>query len=246
MTTTEPYAAGDAPTDRSFATYLTADARDQLDARAATAEQERDDALDDLRELRAHHTELHTRLNATENDLRSQTRAVRKALAERDQAREHVHHDIARQIAMLATDPSLLRDWLTTCQPQPTGFGELLHALADKLRKPSPAGLGSSCRAQEDELAPWIRRAIGDPGSIAGFRRGPHWPEGHEGWAEQAESVTAWSTRAVLRVLAVDGRPRCERCSQVIRVDDLYDPPLPGVGLWEHRGDCPPVDEREG
>ncbi|MEV5765329.1 hypothetical protein AB0L34_12265 [Micromonospora sp. NPDC052213] len=85
-------------------------------------------------------------------------------------------------------------------------------------------------RAQEGELAPWIRRAIGDPGSIAGFRRGPHWPQGHEGWAEQIESAP---------VLAVDGRPHCERCSQVIRVDDLYDPPLPGVGLWEHKGACP-------
>jgi hypothetical protein len=101
-------------------------------------------------------------------------------------------------------------------------------------------------RAQDAELAPWIRRAIGDPGSIASYRRGPHWPEGHEGWAEQAESVTAWATRAVLRVLAVDGRPRCERCSQVIRVDDLYEPPLPGVGLWEHLGVCPPAPDGEG
>ncbi|MEU5945116.1 hypothetical protein ABZ793_06085 [Micromonospora sp. NPDC047465] len=150
-----PYAAGDAaPTHRpSFATYLDASDRVRLDARAATAEQERDDALDQLRELQAHHTQLHTRLNATENDLRSQTRAVRETLAERDQARDHVHRDIARQIGMLAADPGLLRDWLTTCHPLPTSYAELLQALAEKLSRPnpmtSPAGLGSSRRAQE-------------------------------------------------------------------------------------------------
>ena len=115
-----------------------------------------------------------------------------------------------------------------------------------ELNPPPASGLGSPRRAQEDELAPWIRRAIADPGSIAGFRRGPHWPEGHEGWAEQAETVADWSTRAVLRVLAKDGRPHCERCSQVIGVNDLYDPPLPGVGLWEHKGDCPPAEEIRG
>jgi hypothetical protein len=48
--TTEPYAAGDAPT---FAAYLTATERDQLDARAACAEQERDEALDARDVLRA-------------------------------------------------------------------------------------------------------------------------------------------------------------------------------------------------
>jgi len=34
---------------------------------------------------RRHHTELHTQLNAAENDLRSQTEALRQALAERDE-----------------------------------------------------------------------------------------------------------------------------------------------------------------
>ncbi|RLK13304.1 hypothetical protein DER29_4321 [Micromonospora sp. M71_S20] len=132
MTTTEPYAAGDAPTGHSFATYLDADERNQLDARAATAEAERDEALD------------------CRNVLRQQL----------DTAREDTHHDIARQLDTLAADPSLLRDWLTTCQPQPTGFGELLHALAEKLRQAPAPGLGSSCRAQEQPADARRRHAL--------------------------------------------------------------------------------------
>ncbi|MFI6266138.1 hypothetical protein [Micromonospora sp. NPDC051006] len=98
----------DARTD--FATYLTSSERDQLDARAACAEQERDDALDDRDQARrerdqnaadlqaiantndrlrtdlaaaqAHHTELHNKIAGLENDLRSSRRAVRELLAD--------------------------------------------------------------------------------------------------------------------------------------------------------------------
>ncbi|WP_431892692.1 hypothetical protein [Micromonospora haikouensis] len=104
---------------------------------------------------------------------------------------------------------------------------------------PTPGSGGDHAQGQAEALAPWIRRAVGDPGSIAGDRRGPSWPEGSEGWAEEQETVVAWTTRAVLRVIAHGGRPVCERCDEVIRVDDAYDPPLPGIGLWEHRGHCP-------
>lgn len=90
------------------------------------------------------------------------------------------------------------------------------------------------------DLVPWLRRAIADPGSIASYRRGPHWPQGHEGWEEQAETLSDWTARAILAVIAHGGRPRCERCCQVILVNDAYEPPLPGVGLWQHAGECPP------
>jgi len=92
-----------------------------------------------------------------------------------------------------------------------------------------------------DTLIPWIRRAIIDPGSIVGRRRSPWWPAHEEGYAEENETPAEWTARAVLAVLAVGGRPRCERCEQVIRVDDSYQPPLSGVGLWEHDGPCPAV-----
>src|ERR1044071_7183380 len=51
------------------------------------------------------------------------------------------------------------------------------------------------------ELINRIAQAIGDPGSIVGRRPGPSWGEGNEGYAEVAESVTRWSTRAVVAVL---------------------------------------------
>lgn len=55
------------------------------------------------------------------------------------------------------------------------------------------------------ELTDRIAQAIGDPGSIVGRKFGPSWGEGNEGYAEQEESTTRWSTRAVLVVLTQPG-----------------------------------------
>jgi hypothetical protein len=46
-----------------------------------------------------------------------------------------------------------------------------------------------------------IAQAIGDPGSIVGRKHGPSWGEGNDGYAEHEETVTRWSTRAVVAVL---------------------------------------------
>lgn len=74
--TTEPYAASDAPTNRSFATYLHASDRVRLDTEAATARQERDDALDNLQELR---TKL-DRARRQRDDLHQELAQTRDAL----------------------------------------------------------------------------------------------------------------------------------------------------------------------
>ena len=93
--------------------------------------------------------------------------------------------------------------------------------------------------AAAPDLAAWIRTAIANPAAIAGVRRGPTWPETHEGHAEQQETLPDWQTRAVLTILHTAGRPMCERCEQPIHPDQGWTPPLPGVGLWEHTGTCP-------
>jgi hypothetical protein len=46
-----------------------------------------------------------------------------------------------------------------------------------------------------------IAQAIGDPGSVAGRRLGPSWGVGKDGYSPEQESVTRWSTRAVLKLL---------------------------------------------
>lgn len=96
----------------------------------------------------------------------------------------------------------------------------------------------------DGDLAAWIRTAIANPGAIAGFRHGPDWPTGHEGEADEQETLAQWQTRAVLRVLHAEGRPMCEHCEQVIRPTDAYRAPLPGIGLWEHTGPCPAADDQ--
>lgn len=103
----------------------------------------------------------------------------------------------------------------------------------------APGPVPASAAVPRDQLAAWIRRAVANPGSIAGPRRGPSLPTDHEGHADVLETVAQWSTRAVLRILDVGGWPHCERCDQPIQLDDAYDPPLPGVGLWAHAGLCP-------
>jgi hypothetical protein len=52
------------------------------------------------------------------------------------------------------------------------------------------------------DLTDRIAQAIGDPGSIVGRKLGPSWGKGNDGYAENEETVTRWSTRAVEAVLA--------------------------------------------
>lgn len=47
-----------------------------------------------------------------------------------------------------------------------------------------------------------IAQAIGDPGSVVGRKLGPSWGEGNPGYAPEEETVTRWSTRAVLAALS--------------------------------------------
>lgn len=47
-----------------------------------------------------------------------------------------------------------------------------------------------------------IAQAIGDPGSVVGRKLGPSWGVGNPGYAPEEETVTRWSTRAVLAVLS--------------------------------------------
>ncbi|MFI6160372.1 hypothetical protein ACIA59_10530 [Micromonospora haikouensis] len=283
-----------------------------------------------------HHTNLHNRLAGLVNDAISQDRALRVALAERNQA----HHDLAQLKTHLNREQERLRGHITrtrqhrdqvaaerdklvdviarltnlqpkavadihevgycTTPPPPSATTRTHHldvqldpqrliAEMQQLRtvaginqqhaswlndivgditqiereihfrqdgqhtsdcpgcriraaldRPRPAGQPIPLhRAPDTDLLPWIRRAVADPGSIAGYRRGPHWPTRHEGWAEEAETLSTWTARAILTVIDSGGRPVCERCDHVIHVDDAYNPPLRGVGLWEHKGTCP-------
>lgn len=52
-----------------------------------------------------------------------------------------------------------------------------------------------------EPLVDRIAQAIGDPGSIVGRKLGPSWGKGNDGYAEQEETVTRWSARAVAAVL---------------------------------------------
>ncbi|RKN38468.1 hypothetical protein [Micromonospora endolithica] len=92
----------------SYITALTAQ-RDQFRAEAnrahglvIAAERERDDLAEELRDTQAHHTQLHNRTTVLTNDLRSQTRAVREAVAETETvatelAEERTLHDRTRE-----------------------------------------------------------------------------------------------------------------------------------------------------
>lgn len=67
-----------------------------------------------------------------------------------------------------------------------------------------------------------IAQAIGDPGSIVGRKLGTSWGAGNDGYSEHDETVTRWSTRAVLAVLneqadpmpAILGEVAAERAAQ--------------------------------
>src|SRR5436190_7666923 len=57
-----------------------------------------------------------------------------------------------------------------------------------------------------DPLQDVIARAIGDPGSVVGRKRGPSWGRGNDGYAPHEETVPRWGTRAVLAALADERR----------------------------------------
>lgn len=59
---------------------------------------------------------------------------------------------------------------------------------------------------KDDQLQNDIRRAIADPGSVAGRKQGPSWGRGNDGYAREEETVAAWGARAVMAVL--DSRAR--------------------------------------
>ncbi|WP_328339491.1 hypothetical protein [Micromonospora sp. NBC_00421] len=99
--------------------------------------------------LEVERDDLRIQLGRAEGDNRAMMRDRDEVIAERDKARAQLadaradtHRDIARQIRILADDPTVLRWWLDTCDPTPTGFGELLGHLAEKIGRgdttPSP------------------------------------------------------------------------------------------------------------
>lgn len=81
-----------------------------------------------------------------------------------------------------------------------------------------------------------IAQAIGDPGSIVGRKLGPSWGKGNDGYAEHEETVTRWSTRAVLTVLTAAGECGCPGGY------DLTPPPYRYV--IQHTDKC--VEKRRG
>jgi hypothetical protein len=46
-----------------------------------------------------------------------------------------------------------------------------------------------------------IAQAIADPGAVVGRKLGPSWGRGNDGYTKEEETVTHWSTRAVLTAL---------------------------------------------
>jgi hypothetical protein len=77
-------------------------------------------------------------------------------------------------------------------------------------------------------LVDQIARAIGDPGAVVGRRLHPSWGEGNDGYAEEAESITRWSTRAVMQVLA-DAGPK-DAATRVLSWDHREQPDLAALG----------------
>ncbi|XTZ17064.1 hypothetical protein ACQSSU_06705 [Micromonospora echinospora] len=201
---------------------------------------------DDLQRARAGRDlaiEMHDAASAAHLDTLRELKQVRADRDQAYQARDVLRAQRDQAIADLQDTRERLHAATTAIAHIRAGIETVDRALAaydDTDPDDQGAALGSPpARAQDADLAPWIRRAIANPGSIAGPRRGPTWPTNHEGHTDEQESVTDWQTRAVLRILAVGGRPHCELCDQQIAVDDSYDPPLTGIGLWQHTGGCP-------
>lgn len=146
-------------------------------------------------------------------DDRSQDRAIREALAERDQARAElaaaratVHRDIARHLGWLATDTALLRDWLTTCDPMPTSYAELLGHLAHKIGRgddaPSPGSAPTG--AQGIRPADWERKAV-DAVTDA-------WTYVEDDAAVTAHRLAEIAVRAVIDAGLAGPGGRCRQC----------------------------------
>lgn len=91
-------------TGRTFATYLDAQERARLDARAATAEQERDDALDDLTQAWAALNRAHVADPAA-----SVGQLIDRLAAQRDQARAEVERVTAQRDTLRVTADEMTR-----------------------------------------------------------------------------------------------------------------------------------------
>ena len=143
--------------DRTFAAYLTAQERDQLDARAATAEAERDDALNDRDAYREARDLLRHQLDTIKN--RHPGDALADALRNA-YTTEHLAGLHERLVEELGDD-----------SPREDPLGRLVDALfAARWQKPAPV-LGSPAdRAQdqqpEREEVRWAYRWIGRDGQV--------------------------------------------------------------------------------
>lgn len=95
-----------------------------------------------------------------------------------------------------------------------------------------------------NQLIDRIAQAIGDPGSVVGRKLGPSWGVGSDGYAEQEETVTRWSTRAVMAVLGAQaaaeerahGQTIDERDRAEVMADRLVEAIaiITGVQMGEH------------
>lgn len=112
------------------------------------------------------------------------------------------HHDVSRLVAALATGPSEQHALVgqVTRQLRATRSGR--SALAVLRNHGGPDLTPVPVNQQEGPDPAAITAAIADPGAIVGPRFGPSWRPRHPAYREVAETVPAWSARAVLAVLA--------------------------------------------
>ncbi|MEV6800541.1 hypothetical protein AB0M91_19670 [Micromonospora rifamycinica] len=114
-------------------------------------------------DLEVDRDDLRIQLHRAEAEARAMVRDRNAVIVERDQARAQLaaaradtHRDIARQIRILVDDPTVLRWWLDTCDPTPTGYAELLGHLAEKIGRGDDAQAPGSApaRVQGDDPEP--------------------------------------------------------------------------------------------
>ncbi|MFG2059687.1 hypothetical protein ACGFI9_37315 [Micromonospora sp. NPDC048930] len=144
----------------------------RLDEIRATYDQAREGLAKYRDELTAHHAELHTKLNATENDLRSANRAVQEfaAQAERNRhtiaalvaaapAADHAH----RQLRAIREARAHRCDTHCTeggCDFDLAAFVDRVDEILNDQDDAPPSGLGSPRRAQEDPATARRRHAL--------------------------------------------------------------------------------------
>lgn len=150
------------------------------------------DLTAELAYLHRHHGELHTRLHAAEGNLRSQTRALREALAERDQARRQRDYATTRLTHALAETQGKLdalrplitaaEQWHATRNDRTATGGEFSRAcgtLAAAVAALPPSPGSPAARAQ----------GAAAPAESAVERRTP--PDAGDGTPETAETIVA-------------------------------------------------------